>query len=97
MYGGSLAKAKGLTELTLSPALKSTQSICQGCPALRKVTVPEGITGISDYAFGSCPALETVSLPWKLSWLSFDAFADSTALREIIFQNGPTTRPASGW
>ncbi len=97
VYGGSLAKAKGLTELTLSPALKSTQSICQGCPALRKVTVPEGITGISDYAFGSCPALESVSLPWKLSWLSFDAFADSTALREIIFQNGPITRPASGW
>ena len=97
VYEGQLAKAAGLTELTLSPALKSTTRVCQGCPALRKVTVPEGITEIGDDAFGSCPALESVSLPWRLSWLSFDAFRGSTALQEIIFQNSPFARPTSGW
>ena len=51
--------------------------------AAGKVTVPEGVRVISDYAFAFCREMESVSLPESLGYVMSYAFSECTGLTEI--------------
>ncbi|MCR4750114.1 MAG: leucine-rich repeat protein, partial [Lachnospiraceae bacterium] len=48
--------------------------------SLKNITIPDGVTGIYDYAFNDCPLLETVSVPAGIYHIGSDPFPDDTAI-----------------
>ena len=60
----------------------------RGCSTIVEVTVPEGITFISDEAFSTCKSLVTVNLPASLEKLGWKVFYNSSALQNVNFKEG---------
>ena len=52
-------------------------------PNLRKVTLPETITVLEDYAFYLCSGLEEINIPKKLQKFGFQTFYGCAKLKEI--------------
>ncbi len=53
-------------------------------------TIPDGVTGISRYAFYSCHNLVKVNIPDSVTTIGEDAFNNCSALSEIIIPNSVT-------
>ena len=51
--------------------------------SLSSVSIPENVTCISDYTFGSCTKLEEVKLPNNLSEIQADAFNSCWKLKLV--------------
>ncbi len=62
-------------------ALKST---------MRTLTLPEGVTYLSDYALDGCKVLQSVTLPDSLKTIGVGAFRN-TGISELIIPDGVTT------
>ena len=58
---------------------------------IKSVTFPNGLTEISDNAFGGCTALTSVKFPNTLKVIDSYAFASCSALKGITMPNGVTT------
>ncbi len=52
-------------------------------PALKKVTIPEGVTSIGERAFAGCTSLTKISLPNGVKTIRPQAFMGCTSLKEI--------------
>ena len=52
-------------------------------PNLKKVTLPETITVLEDYAFYLCSGLEEINIPEKLKKFGFQTFYGCSSLKEI--------------
>jgi len=56
-----------------------------GCTNLESVTIPEGVTQLTDYLFEGCTSLKTVVLPSTLEQLSGSVFSGCGSLTDISF------------
>ena len=76
---------------------RGVSKICEGALAgssIKKVSVPEGVTSIGDYAFYGCADLQEVSLPASLKAIGKGAFANCMALSAIdLSKTGITEIP----
>lgn len=76
--------------VTIPAALNGRKILAIGINAfkdntgLKKVSIPEGIQVIDDFAFSGCRMLETISLPNSLLRLGYESFRDCCSLSEII-------------
>lgn len=75
----AFANCSSLREVSFqkSDAIKSPDisSAFEGCSALQSVTLPDGITVISDSAFRRCESLTSINLPDTVTTIESDAFA----------------------
>lgn len=61
------------------------------CPGARtELTVPEGVTGIADFALSCCVSLESVTLPASLTSIGCDAFGMCAGLKTVVIPEGVT-------
>lgn len=56
--------------------------------ALKKITIPEGVEVIGEYAFANAPDLETVKLPSTLKKIGRGAFSNCSRLDSITLPDG---------
>ena len=61
-------------ELDGHPVREIGHSAFASCYSLTSVTLPEGLTTISNHAFDSCHALTTIALPEGLTSIGDSAF-----------------------
>ena len=54
------------------------------------VSVPEGVTGIGNWAFADCIGLTRVTLPESVTEVDIRAFSGCTGLREVVFPKSMT-------
>lgn len=52
---------------------------------IKKITIPEGVTGIGNTAFGGCQKLEEVVLPEGITMIEHAAFKNCSKLNRLIF------------
>ena len=55
----------------------------EGCIALEKILLPDGLSTIGNHAFSSCEALQEILLPDGLSKIGDGAFFGCSALKEV--------------
>jgi hypothetical protein len=61
-------------------------------------TIPNGVTSIGDWAFGSCTNLTNVTIPSSVTHIGNGAFDACTNLTEVYFQgNAPTCDSSAFW
>ena len=60
------------------------------CTALTQVTLPEGLTNISNMSFERCAALAQINLPNSLTSIANRAFYGCTSLTEVTLPDGLT-------
>lgn len=58
------------------------------CTALKKITVPNGITKISSFAFSNCKVLEKIDLPDTVTEIDAYAFSGCQSLADVTIPNG---------
>ncbi len=79
--GAAFEEMESLETLTFEPnpqyhVLPSNSFL--GCTSLRKVVLPEGVTGLTSWTFRRCTSLREVVLPSTLTKLSYQAFFEDT-------------------
>jgi len=84
----SVVTAGNSTELDLTDIEGGYSLVAIGTSALKqrpftKVTLPDSITSLGNYAFQSCTALTSIKLPASLDSIGTGAFLSCTALPEI--------------
>ena len=62
-----------------------------GCRGLTSLTLPAGITEISDYAFAYCSGLTSLTLPAGITSIGNGAFADCSGLTSLTLPAGITS------
>lgn len=63
----------------------SAGEVFAGCPKLTEIMIPEGVTGIPNYAFANCPNLKRIVLPEGLEYVYHHAFSNCTGLTEMVY------------
>lgn len=58
---------------------------------IRNVIIPEGVTGIADYAFSYCTTLQTVTIPESVTNIGKYAFSYCSALQTVAIPGSVTT------
>ena len=71
------------TKIEGYPVTVIGEYLCQGLSKLKKVTLPEGLTEISAFAFESCVALEEISFPSTLTAIRDSAFFSCNRLTKV--------------
>ena len=80
---------KDKTTLVCYPIGK-TETTYTVCTALTQVTLPEGLTNISNMSFERCAALAQINLPNSLTSIANRAFYGCTSLTEVTLPDGLT-------
>jgi hypothetical protein len=70
---------------------KFDKSLLQKYPNLTNVTIPEGVTSISNYAFDSCSNLTSVIIPNSVTSIGYSAFQSCTGLTSITLPESLTS------
>ena len=60
----------------------------RGCEDLKRVTIPDGVTEISDGTFLGCEELRYVTIPESVTRIGREAFRSCTRLKEITLPSG---------
>lgn len=63
----------------------------EGCTGLTTVTMPSGLTNISDYAFYYCKSLTSVTIPDSVTSIGNNAFGECPSLRTCTIGSGVTS------
>ncbi|MDR0856530.1 MAG: leucine-rich repeat domain-containing protein, partial [Clostridiales bacterium] len=58
---------------------------------LKYVNIPDGVTAIESFAFGSCTALGAVTIPDSVTSRGAGAFSNCTSLTQVTIGNGVTS------
>lgn len=74
----------------LSAGLQSLGSSAFAGTAITEITIPEGITALNEYTFGSCKQLQKVTLPETLTQISSYVFSECSLLSEITIPESVT-------
>lgn len=87
MGEGTFMETNSLEEVTFASGMTSTGDYTfasiVGNARLQKVTLPQSIAEIGDYAFYNCFALETIALPKNVSYIGAAAFYQCANLSDI--------------
>ncbi len=81
----SFAGCKGLEACDVPSGVTRLDGTFNGCAALRRVSLPEGLTEIGYRAFYSCGSLTSVSFPESLETIGTDAFRYCRGIQEFRF------------
>ncbi|MDE6707824.1 MAG: leucine-rich repeat domain-containing protein [Oscillospiraceae bacterium] len=57
----------------------------------KKITIPDGVKIIGNYAFDDCNALESITIPDSVTVIKANAFSDCSALESIVIPDSVTT------
>ena len=97
-WHGPFAYCSALKQLTLPSTLRNINGGNPGRgqgafhnSGLTSIIIPEGVTGLGDYAFTNCTALASVTLPSTLTSIGGSVFAGCTALTSISLPSAVTT------
>lgn len=55
---------------------------------LKEITIPDSVTSIGSYAFGSCDFLEHITIPSSVTTIYENAFANCKSLKRVTINNG---------
>ncbi len=58
---------------------------------ITKVTIPNSVTSIGDYAFSGCATLTSVTIPDSVTYIGEEAFFGCTSLTSVTIGNGVTS------
>ena len=61
-----------------------------GCSSLTSITIPDGVTRISDNAFNACSSLESIEIPDSVTGIEYGALANCTSLTTINYKGTVT-------
>ena len=81
--------AEGINVIIRGDSAETGQTF-KGCNLIKSVTIQEGITGISDYAFYNCKSLENVTIPSTVTSIGEHAFNNCEGLTGITLPEGLT-------
>ena len=73
---------ENLTDISLPNTLKKMD--IQYCNSLEKLTVPDSVTEVADFAFGGCTSLKEVELSENIKTLPKNTFRDCVNLEKIV-------------
>ncbi len=79
---GAFAYCADLARVDFGSLTSLAASMFEGCTALERVAIPDGVEMIGEYAFAGCTALTSVTLPEGLDAIADGVFMN-TALEEI--------------
>ncbi len=65
-----------------------TLLLCPTAYNKETVTIPEGVTGISTYAFNWCEGIKEIKLPSTIKLIGYNAFCNATSLENINIPEG---------
>ncbi len=72
------------TELDIRPGTTAIwPHACQESEKLQRLTIPESVKTIGDWAFADCESLTSVELPFGVETLGYKAFTSCTALTTV--------------
>ena len=81
-----------IKEITITGGTSIEADAFKGCKYLTKITLPDTIKSIGDYAFYRCESLESINIPSSVEYVGENAFAESyrvTVYADFITE--PTT------
>ena len=76
-------KLDSIKSLTIIPSLTCLPDVFENCKNLEKVTLPDSITQIADYAFFGCSSLTEVKLPENLKYIGEGTFCCTPWLEKL--------------
>ncbi|MDO4414655.1 MAG: leucine-rich repeat protein, partial [Erysipelotrichaceae bacterium] len=80
---GPFDGVKELKEVIFEEGMKVIPAYICASAAIERVTLPDSVTSIGNYAFHYCESLEGVNLPANLTGIGYYAFSRCTSLAEI--------------
>ena len=84
-----------LTDSTLtisgSGAMDNSHPWSSYSSQIARVSLPEGLTNICDYAFENCPNLQSIVIPNTVTSIGREAFDQSTSLKQVTLGNAVET------
>lgn len=84
---GAFADCACLEELTISMGMRSIPAgLCQGCTALRRVSLPEHTYIIRENAFAGCRDLEEINIPESVMYIFENAFSGCDKLPASVWE-----------
>jgi len=93
VYDYSLEKYNNLTELEKqNPNLEIEGTTVAGCCSkpIGDLIIPEGVTGIGNYAFSDCTGLTSITIPNSVTSIGYYAFSGCTGLTSVTTPNSVT-------
>jgi hypothetical protein len=93
-FGYAFDGSTNLTSVTIPGNVTNVGSFAFSySPNLTCVSIEEGVTGISDHAFGECPSLSNITLPASVARIGAFTFAIDPNLTGVYFKgNAPTVQ-----
>lgn len=73
-----------LTKVNLGNGITTIPRSCFGA-ALETVEIPESVTHIDTYAFGSCHNLTSLTIPASVEYIGSKAFTNTVSLTNVVF------------
>lgn len=87
----------GVGEVTFSGTVTSIPKWAFYKTDLLKIVIPEGVTDIDSYSFGSCTKMEYVTLPSTLASIGENAFVDCHSIKYFNLPDNVTSIGASAF
>ena len=81
----------GIGEMVVYGELTATCSVFRDCTTLKSITIPNGVTTLSDNAFFNCSNLTSISLPNSVTTLGEYVFCNCENLTNITIPDNVTT------
>ena len=90
--GGPFQYCDGLKTVTFeSGATRVANNLFKNCEELENIVLPDTVTEIGGYAFGSINNLKSITLSQNLTWIGQGAFSGCTSLESIDIPDSVTT------
>ena len=93
VFGTANGYFAGLEEIVLPEGLTGIVgwTAFRGCSNLTSVTIPDGVTNISDWAFEGCCSLTSVTIPDSVTSIGESAFSGCSSLTSIAIPDSVTS------